>query len=235
MQVESLEPWVNASHFAKDSIDSYSARFQQNDIRLLTINNFLMSSTLEKCSRFLCDHAHYETMYGVFAKKQKTTDKLSWSALPEAERFFCYEMLSGSDHSDTINSDSLAFLKLRHFLGSMIFRQYVSRLTAMRLAEVTPIKVHRMYRGHFLKPHDDRSDGRLIAFILYLSPSWLPEYGGSLRIIKHGGSEVVVEPFFNRLLIFDVNRHKHHYIAEIFEQGRIARRNGRISINGWFF
>ncbi|XP_021917773.1 prolyl 3-hydroxylase OGFOD1 isoform X2 [Zootermopsis nevadensis] len=90
------------------------------------------------------------------------------------------------------------------------------------------------YSDHLLC-HDDKCEDRRIAFILYLSEHWLPDYGGSLELFNTDDNgqpqEVVksVQPLFNSLVFFEVMCKSFHQVAEV---GVVDRT--RLSVNGWF-
>lgn len=93
-----------------------------------------------------------------------------------------------------------------------------------------------MYReGDFLLCHDDASDDRAIAFILYLTEEpWLKTWGGSLDLFQTIDSEVThrkksIYPRFNSLVCFKVDPNvTYHQVSEITSNVE------RLSINGWF-
>ncbi|XP_023723510.1 prolyl 3-hydroxylase OGFOD1 isoform X2 [Cryptotermes secundus] len=90
------------------------------------------------------------------------------------------------------------------------------------------------YSDHLLC-HDDRCEDRRIAFILYLSEHWQPDYGGSLELFDTDDSgqpkEVVktILPMFNTFVFFEVMGKSFHQVAEV---GTVDRT--RLSVNGWF-
>ncbi len=234
MQRIDLSHYINDQHLHANALQKFASAFHNNKANVLQIDNFLAATIAERCSHFLSQDACYDNFYGFYSKKKHVTDKSEWLKSPESERFFFYQMLNGLVNAP-LNINAISFLKLRHFLESDAFRQFAEKITNRDLQAVTPVRVHRMQSEHFLKQHDDRVKNREIAFIIYLSPDWLPEYGGNLHIIDHDDLELVLNPVYNRLLMFDVNQHKHHQISEIFEQGQVGKRNGRLSVNGWFY
>lgn len=235
MPQQNLELYINQQHLHAHALQAFTSAFQDNKTNVLQIDHFLTTTIAQRCSRFLSNDASYDNFYGFFSKNRKPiTDKTEWLKAPENERFFCYEMLNGNVR-DSLHINAITFLKLRHFLESDLFLQFTEKATGRNLRAATSVRIHRMQTGHFLKPHNDRTNNREIAFIIYLSPDWLPEYGGNLHIIGHDDSELILNPIYNRLLMFDVNQHKHHFISEVFEHKQIGQRNGRLSINGWFY
>jgi Rps23 Pro-64 3,4-dihydroxylase Tpa1-like proline 4-hydroxylase len=233
VEQEALESFISPAHITAKSLKSLSSSFNNSDIGLVQIDNFLRLERAARCQTFLTDNAEYGELYGFSAKKKPTLDKEQWLSAPERERFFCYEMLN-ADSSKNFNINAFDFLKLRHFLESSAFKHFIQTIIQRAIGDVTPVRVHQMKTGHFLKPHSDRGRNRDIAFILYLSSNWENDDGGNLHIISQEKREHVIKPVYNRLLMFDVHQHKHHYLSEISTGAAEGLHKGRISINGWF-
>lgn len=79
----------------------------------------------------------------------------------------------------------------------------------------------------YLLPHDDRLEGRKIAYTFYLAA---PEAGGELSLIEtkepYEKHSIAVVP--NRLVLFEVSEKSWHEVEEV--RGELPR----ISISGWF-
>ena len=59
------------------------------------------------------------------------------------------------------------------------------------------------YVRHLDNPGGDKSNGRLLTFLCYLNPEWLPDDGGMLRLHRpDDGSYVDVEPLIDRAVVF---------------------------------
>ena len=88
----------------------------------------------------------------------------------------------------------------------------------------------RYRRGHFLTHHDDHAEGkqRIAAYVLGLTPHWLPEFGGQLQFLSaDGGVEEVMMPRHNTLNIFSVpTPHLVSAVAPFVSASRL-------SITGW--
>uniref|UniRef100_A0A8D8T6C3 uS12 prolyl 3-hydroxylase n=1 Tax=Cacopsylla melanoneura TaxID=428564 RepID=A0A8D8T6C3_9HEMI len=90
-------------------------------------------------------------------------------------------------------------------------------------------------KGDFLLCHDDASDDRAVAFILYLTEEpWLKTWGGTLDLfqtidsqVTHGKKSIV--PSFNSLICFKVDPNvTYHQVSEV------TANVDRVSVNGWF-
>uniref|UniRef100_A0A1E1XA86 uS12 prolyl 3-hydroxylase n=1 Tax=Amblyomma aureolatum TaxID=187763 RepID=A0A1E1XA86_9ACAR len=83
--------------------------------------------------------------------------------------------------------------------------------------------------------HDDELEGRRIAFILYLTPSWTSTDGGSLDLFDidiNGQPRDIVHnivPRFNSFAFFEVSPVSFHQVAEVLSEDKV-----RISVGGWF-
>lgn len=228
-----LNNFIRPEHTTIKSLEATSSSFNSSEIGLVQIDGFLNQEMATRCQTFLTGDAEYGLLHGYTDAKRPTLSKDEWLAAPESERFFCYEMLKASS-SNNLNINALNFLKLRHFLEANAFKHYIQTVTQRALGDVTPVRVHQMKTGHFLKPHSDRGRNRDIAFILYLSSNWGNDDGGNLHIISKEKKEHVIKPVYNRLVMFDVHQHKHHYLSEIKAGEAKGLHKGRISINGWF-
>jgi Rps23 Pro-64 3,4-dihydroxylase Tpa1-like proline 4-hydroxylase len=83
-----------------------------------------------------------------------------------------------------------------------------------------------MARGDFLNPHIDNShDGerrlyRTMNLLYYVTPDWMPEYGGSLELWDdHVQTAVALPSLFNRLVIMETNRHSWHSVSPVRHDG----------------
>lgn len=228
-----LSQYISDEHLNSNALQRMSSCFNSSRIGLVEIDNFLLPGIAKHCNQFLTTDAQYGLLHGYTDKKKPTSNRKEWLNAPENQRFFCYEMLE-TNRNSTLDIQAISFVKLRHFLASNTFKCFVETLIARKLGAVTPVRVHRMQAGHFLKSHSDRGNNREIAFILYLSSDWQHEYGGNLHIIDRENNEVIISPAYNRLLIFDVHQHEHHYLSHITQGTTPSLTSGRISINGWF-
>lgn len=83
--------------------------------------------------------------------------------------------------------------------------------------------------------HDDELEGRRIAFILYLTPGWTPEDGGTLDLFdvdSNGQPRDIVHslvPRCNGFAFFEVSPVSFHQVAEVLSEDKV-----RLSVGGWF-
>lgn len=84
----------------------------------------------------------------------------------------------------------------------------------------------------YLLCHDDRLEGRKIAFILYLSESFSTADGGALVFLtskgKHPAKKVIAyPPLQNSLMMFVVSKESWHEVEEVLSDKK------RYTIGGW--
>ena len=224
---------VNPLHLQQKQHQLYQRQYQTHPASLVVIDDFLQPEFASQCAQFLQSQAVYKDVYRLYKNEQGADSKQAWSNASPSERFFFYQMLDSTQGNVPIGHQGLSFLKLRQFLHANEFKIYLQALVGHELGQATPINVHRMQAQHFLHKHDDRNGNRRLAFILYLSQTWKTEFGGQLHLIDRQEQKHSIAPNFNRLLVFDVTKHDHHYIESIVNPRPDTAIN-RLSINGWF-
>lgn len=114
-------------------------------------------------------------------------------------------------------------------------RTWLEMATSIKLNNKVSVTCSSYNYSDHLLCHDDRCEDRRIAFILYLSEHWQPDYGGSLELFDtddNGQPKEVVKtilPMFNTFVFFEVMGKSFHQVAEV---GVVDRT--RLSVNGWF-
>ncbi len=123
--------------------------------------------------------------------------------------------------------------EFRVFLASPEFIQFMSSITGKKLNVGTIDISGSLYEdGDFLLCHDDRVEGRKIAFFLYLSDLDKRD-GGVLSLFEstRGMPTCVgqtITPQFNTFAFFLVSPKSFHQVDEIITNTQ------RIAISGWF-
>ncbi len=81
----------------------------------------------------------------------------------------------------------------------------------------------------FLTIHDDGlAGGKLVAYVLNMTPTWRPDWGGALQFFDRGDDiEEGYLPTFNALNLFRVPRR--HSVSQVAAFGGL-----RYSVSGWF-
>lgn len=110
--------------------------------------------------------------------------------------------------------------KLINYLHSVEFLKFIQQLTGIKEMLVPDPYLmgggyHETKRNGFLKLHIDFSKhyktnlDRRVNVILFLNKNWQPNYGGNL-VLGSDERKVEIEPFFNRLAIFNTTPNSIH-------------------------
>ena len=229
---DALSVWVQGQHLTSAAINSYRSSFQASPARFLVIEDFLVEGVAERLSEFLQSEAQFETEYGVSSAEDHKVDKDEWTRASDEHRFFRYGRLVGTPAEFQFSNNSLTYLKFRTtFQADDNLRRFFENVTGLELARSDDFGSHSMGVADFLKDHDDNNRNRRLAPVLYLSPDWKREYGGSLHIVDGEGRDSVVEPSFNSVVAFDTLAGTTHYVDPITEA---AGEQKRVTIGGWY-
>lgn len=125
---------------------------------------------------------------------------------------------------DDLRKFPVSIAKAIHFFNSQSFLTHLEKITGIQGLQSDPYLhgggIHCTKSEGKLDMHLDYSihpklklERRLNA-IIYLSPNWLPEYGGYLELWNKDMSQCIkkVEPKFNRIILFatsDISYHGH--------------------------
>jgi len=109
---------------------------------------------------------------------------------------------------------------------------YFSQITGHKLKNID-MSVTKYQKTNYLLPHDDRLEGRKIAYIFYLNDLKSDE-GGELQLfetINNSPTKIVqnIIPKKKNLLIFEVSKKSFHKVNEVIKE------IDRYAISGWFY
>jgi SM-20-related protein len=115
------------------------------------------------------------------------------------------------------------------FLSSRMFMDFARRVTGEGDIVRAEANATCFREGQFLAAHDDSAAStRRVAFVVNLSRSWRPEWGGLLEFISPSGHvEEAFVPFFNSLNLFRVPQAHAVSCVTPFASGP------RLAISGW--
>jgi 2OG-Fe(II) oxygenase superfamily len=223
---------VQPQHLEPASVESRRSAFELHPARFFVIEDFLVPEVAERLSEFLRREASFETEYGLYSVDGHKVDGDQWSAAPEEDRFFRYGRLVGTPSQYQFSPNSLAYLRFRSvFQSDDDLRSFFEALTGLELARSDDFGSHSMGAGDFLKEHDDSDRNRRLALVLYLSPDWKADLGGSLHIVLPDGGTWMVEPEFNSLVAFDTLAGTMHFVEIV---RKAAGEERRVTIGGWY-
>ena len=141
------------------------------------------------------------------------------------------DLFSLSHTKDLISSRNKTINEFYKFLSSQEFIDLMKKLTSEKLSLKIDIQSHIMEQGDYLLFHDDKLEGRKIAYIVYLSKLGAKD-GGRLQlyVIKNPIKPIKsIKPIFNSFACFKVSRKSLHTVEEIMSEKK------RLTIGGWFY
>lgn len=228
----SLTALVQQQHLGDEATRVYRSRFEADPSRFVVLEDFLQPDVAEQLSRFLDMEADFAAEYGLYGVDDRPVDEGEWLAANENERFFRFSKIAGTRREFQLSDNSLTYVRFRTtFQRDDQLRRFFEAVTGLELAASDDFGSHSMSAGDFLKAHDDDNRNRRLALVLYLSPAWGPEYGGSLKIVDADGRESTVEARYNSLVAFDTRAGTSHYVMPIAEAAGDRRR---LTIGGWY-
>ena len=121
-----------------------------------------------------------------------------------------FQFLQTTDVRNTKNRTLNAF---HSYFGSQEFITFIAKITGRKLNRIDMSGF--IYRDtDYLLPHDDRLEGRKIAYIINFS-DFTEKDGGGLQLFK--GKKIVksILPKFNSFILFEVSNTSLHQVEEI--------------------
>lgn len=152
------------------------------------------------------------------------------------EKFYKKEsdLFKLSQTNDFLSTNNKILKNFREFFTSEEFISLISYITSSGLKNGIVDMNGSLYQDtDFLLCHDDRLEGRKIAYIYYLS-NFKEADGGSLNLFSSKNNMPIkitrkIIPKFNTFAFFEVSPISFHEVEEV-----IANKQ-RITINGWFY
>jgi hypothetical protein len=132
-----------------------------------------------------------------------------------------------------LGEQAFQFTSVLHSAG---FLYFMTEITGIKALLPDPYLsgggYHVVPPGGLFDVHADRNMDihsgleRRIAMLIYLNKDWKPEYGGQLEIWDQQATrcEKVVEPLFNRTVIFEIGDKNFHGVRPIVESFGVSRR-----------
>jgi len=225
-----LAAWIQPQHLDDDALGSYRDSLAAHPARLQVIRDLLVEEKAERISSFLMDEAEYETEFGIYSVEGAVAEE-AFERAGEDDRFFRLSRLQGVPAEHQFSPNALTYLQYRQALQTEAFRGFFEAVSGLPLASSDDFGVHSMRTGDFLRHHTDDNKDRRLALVMYLTPGWAPDYGGTLSMIDGGGATHVVHADYNSIVMFDVQAESAHEVLPVE-----AASNGlpRLSIGGWY-
>jgi hypothetical protein len=225
-----LEPWFQPQHLDDDALAGYRGSLASHPARMLLLRDLLVTEKAERLARFLREEAAYETEYGLFSVEGAVPAD-AYEAAADDDRFFRLSRLKGVPSEHQFSPNALTYLQFRQALQSDAFLGFFEAVSGLPLSSSDDFGVHSMRTGDFLRHHTDDNKDRRLALVLYLTPDWRPEYGGTLSMIDGDGTAHEVHADFNSIVMFDVQAESVH---EVLPVEGASDGTPRLSIGGWY-
>ena len=225
-----LAKWIQPQHLDPGKLVEYREMFESNPARMTVLEEFLVPDKAEKLGRFLATEARFEDEFGLYSV-EGGADKESWDAAEEEDRFFKFGKLIGIDPEAQFSPNVLTYLQLRKTFQDVRFKEFFDSVSGLRLGTSDDFGSHRMSEGDFLRQHDDDNKNRRLAIVIYLTPEWKPEEGGSLHVVDRDGGQHNVDANYNSIVMFDTLAGTTHYVDRITPTDDSRTR---YTIGGWY-
>ncbi len=132
-----------------------------------------------------------------------------------------------------LGDQTFQFASILHSAGFLYFLSEITGVKALLPDPyLTGAGYHVVPEGGKFDVHADRNTDhnsgleRRVVMLIYLNRSWAPEYGGQLELWNQQGTkcEKVIEPLFNRTVIFEIGDKNFHGVRPVIGAG-VARRS----------
>jgi hypothetical protein len=180
VELNTIARWIQPQHLKAEAMREYCSTFEAHPTRVLILDSFLREPLAEQMVQYLQQEAHFQTSYGVYSNKKAVAEEV-WQRADETDRMYKFGLLVVPQLGDKLSPNELTFLLFRKLANTTQFKVFFETITGQSLGEVTATQVHSLRPGDYLRPHDDRSPNRQIAFILYLTPDWDARLGRAFR------------------------------------------------------
>jgi hypothetical protein len=231
MDNAALSPWIRSGHLEEAALGSYREAFANDPAKMIVLKHVLTSDVATQLETFMADGADYSTEYGLYSRPDEPVAAEAWDAAATDDRFFRYSKLTGIRPEAALSDPTLTYMRFRAFVTEPPFKDLLEAITGVELGPGDNFGVHAFHAGDFLLDHDDSSKNRRIAFVMYLSRGWRPEYGGALFMEDPRGVVRTFDAEYNSMVVFDTLAGTTHHVGRIeAAAGDRARR----TFGGWF-
>ncbi len=143
------------------------------------------------------------------------------------------DLFSLNQTDDLMHTKNNTLKKFYEFFSSKEFEEWVEKISGIKLKIGKIDMAGSLYKnGDYLLCHDDKLEGRKIAYVYYLSRDFKKEDGGTFVLFdsENGMPWIAREkhiPIWNSLLIFEVGDKSFHEVEEVLSDKK------RYAIGGW--
>lgn len=205
-----LQDWLSPQLFNQENLQNLRRQFANaKPFPHIVVNNFLQENKATKLLEVIKKEEFIEKESDLFKFKQ--THDFHFSKNKTIKQF----------HSECLNWE---------------FFNLISQITNSKFKGTLDMSSSLYESTSFLLPHDDKLEGRKIAYILYLSKNFKKEDGGSFTLYntkKEKNNFIPTTaakkylPLWNSLLLFEVSPISFHEVEENFSE------KSRYTIGGW--
>ena len=207
-----LRKWIQQSHLSADVVGRYAAQMAASPLRMVTIDDFLVSEKLLAFRDLVARDGRMEPHLRRYGDEEAVTRSDFETAAPEA-RFYSDLEYAGPSPGREMASSVLADLMFRRVLASEPALDFVGEIARVALAPHAEVELRAMSHGDVLNWHSDALGSRVVCMVVYLHESWEPRFGGRFLCKLRGEKEAeVVDPIPNRVILFDLRADTVHAV-----------------------
>lgn len=219
-QKQMLSFCIQAHHLSDDAINKLASTFKDNPDRYLIVDNFLQQPILDHVPRLLQDGEKLQTRYSIYKgssaeERSEFVTKEVFDKTPEHDKFiqtqFYDESKVDADLGDAIKMDKL----FRTTMRNPAFYSFLEKITGIPVGATQNVNLKKFGMKDFLKKHNDTSPRRVLCLFVYIHKNWQPDFNGRFIMHKMDGTQDVVEPITNRLVLFDTNVGTSHEVEPL--------------------
>lgn len=201
-----LRDWINPAH-----LDSPCGSF--NGVRVL--DDFLTAEKDAGLSKDVREKLVFKEIYGRYHGKTRKVGHDEWQALPDKEKFFCYQQAE-TEKCFKKETAAFYFVLFNEMIGSADFSKWLSDTVGIPLAGVIDGQTVKMEPHNFSRSHTDhRKDARNVCLVYYTGHQWTAGAGGELVMNRPDGSQHSLPPTSNSLVIFTTSPEERHYVNDL--------------------
>jgi len=208
----SLNAWLADEHLAPHTKVEGAPRL--GDAAVVVIDNLLRAEMLAKLQPLFGADAVWDDGFGVLRKKGMVSEAEFESTDP-ANRLYQFRVLQSAPRDRPMAPGWVCWILLQQFFQSPEFMRFVSAASGITPSHYLRAACHLMRQGHFIRPHSDRGQSRILCGVLYVNNGWQPGYGGEFEILSEGRTLCSVEPLTNRLILFSPRAAPVHAVCSL--------------------
>jgi hypothetical protein len=217
-----LDQWIDERHLHPAAIASYAAAFVSVPYTSVAIDNFLKPEKFTALQRVFSIEGQFEEKHffwgwvnGRTKGAEEAVSAEVWHAAPDAHRASVESMFAGARPDYCLGQGIITHVKFIELLRSVEFMSFLEAMTGIRPATLTCVMARIFVGGQYIRPHHDFRSDREVCAVFYASPGWQPSFGGRFRHRGPGLDIVPVEPWPNRLLVFQPRADCEHDVEPV--------------------